>query len=792
MSVKAKSKTKSKARRSVKKRSAQRRKAEPQEPQRRYRTVALETRAVDGEEDIVDLSFSSESNHVLRYDYELGGRVPEILLHEEGAVDLSPLMEAGSILRNHDPNQIIGAPVEASIDAESGRGRARIRFGSTKIAQQAKREVLEDRTLRGVSFGYEIYASERIQAGTERKIGAKVFQGPAVLATQWSVYEISPTSVPADSSVGVGRSKEAALLAANQEEQAMPRAKARRKGKPNKAQWATKPRHKSAGTFLERKADRLSSEIAEIEVQLREAEEEEDEEKMEELEEEKERLEEELEEVEADMEEEKGRSADRSERLIRLAERQRVQDIRSACALAKVGDDVADDLIERGLSKEEAASEIIEKMSASSESRNVSQPGDGVETGRDEADKWRQFWEVNLHRSMGNGYFNPDVAEKDNEYPNGPQFGRYFEDAKKVERKYVSLMRLAEEYLERIGVPNVRRMGREEVAKAVFSRRTHELQLRASNTTGDLSNLLGNVAGRVVIGEYRAAKPTWERWCRVGNLSDFKENKRIRISDIAAFRETGENGEIHDSKLKDEAESLRLATYGRKISFSWEMFINDDLDYLSRFPAKLGRGASSLISRLVYTHLLANGTLDADSTALFASDHANYATGSGSALDTAGTALATAITAFRKQKFLQAPNDSGEFLADPIDVAPKGLLVPPELEVTARTLAFSPGSPDDYKSAATLNVYRDLIREVVVEPRLSLTGFHTSVSTTGWYLFGDPRDVDTFEVAFLEGNRDPRIDVEEEFDRLGSSMRAYLPVAVKALDYRGLYLAAGA
>jgi hypothetical protein len=314
----------------------------------------------------------------------------------------------------------------------------------------------------------------------------------------------------------------------------------------------------------------------------------------------------------------------------------------------------------------------------------------------------------------------------------------------------------------------------------------------AANSTGDLANLLSNVAGKVLIGEYRALEPTWMRWCRTGNIADFKANDRIRVSDAAQFRETGENGELFESKIKDEKETIRLANYGRIISFTWEMFVNDDLNYLSRYPARLGRGAAALISRLVYTHLLANGALDADSTALFdASTHVNLATGTASALTAAGTALTTAIKNMRKQTSLQAPNDD-EFGAEPIDVSPKGLLVPPELEVVAKQLAFSPGSTVDSKSAAVVNVYRDILREVTVEPRLSLTGFHASVSTTAWYLYCDPMDCDTFEVAFLEGNSEPRVETMESFDHLAVKMRAWLPAAVKALDYRGLHKSNGA
>jgi len=128
--------------------------------------------------------------------------VPEILLHTDGACDLSPVQDAGSVLRNHDPNQIIGVPVEVSIDPQAKKGRALIRFGNTQIARDAFQDV-KDGILRGVSFGYEITSCEQVKTG---EVSASGINGPALVATRWRVHEITLTPIPADPDVGVGRS----------------------------------------------------------------------------------------------------------------------------------------------------------------------------------------------------------------------------------------------------------------------------------------------------------------------------------------------------------------------------------------------------------------------------------------------------------------------------------------------------------------------------------------------------------------------------------------------------------
>jgi hypothetical protein len=55
--------------------------------------------------------------------------------------------------------------------------------------------------------------SERVQAGTKSQSGV---EGPAVVATRWRVLELTLTPIPADPSVGVGRTRPANAAAQNE------------------------------------------------------------------------------------------------------------------------------------------------------------------------------------------------------------------------------------------------------------------------------------------------------------------------------------------------------------------------------------------------------------------------------------------------------------------------------------------------------------------------------------------------------------------------------------------------
>jgi len=117
----------------------------------------------------------------------------EILSHGYESANLSRLNDGAPLLYNHDPDRMIGVVERAWVDGEKKRGYAKVRFSRNKFAQEVLQDV-RDGILRGVSFGYSIDKME------EREDG--------LVATNWSPYEVSLAVIPADPTVGVGRSLE--------------------------------------------------------------------------------------------------------------------------------------------------------------------------------------------------------------------------------------------------------------------------------------------------------------------------------------------------------------------------------------------------------------------------------------------------------------------------------------------------------------------------------------------------------------------------------------------------------
>lgn len=142
----------------------------------------------------VELSFSSEAP----YERYWG---TEILSHDKGAADLARLNGGANVLVNHDPGDWVGVIENARVD-EDKKGRATVRFGSSDRAKEIWGDV-QDGILKSVSVGYRIDEMKLTKTGSK---GAP----DEYTVTKWTPYEVSLVTVPADATVGVGRSIETA------------------------------------------------------------------------------------------------------------------------------------------------------------------------------------------------------------------------------------------------------------------------------------------------------------------------------------------------------------------------------------------------------------------------------------------------------------------------------------------------------------------------------------------------------------------------------------------------------
>lgn len=155
-----------------------------------YRELRFTRESIADTTRTVDLAFSSEAP-VERY---FG---TEVLSHKDGACDMSRLSDGAPLLLNHDPDKQIGVVESARIDSKDKVGRAKVRFSKSPLGEEVYQDV-KDGIRSKVSVGYHINAIETENPDTDNEIQR---------CTSWTPGEISMVALPADNSVGVGRSQ---------------------------------------------------------------------------------------------------------------------------------------------------------------------------------------------------------------------------------------------------------------------------------------------------------------------------------------------------------------------------------------------------------------------------------------------------------------------------------------------------------------------------------------------------------------------------------------------------------
>ena len=122
----------------------------------------------------------------------------EVLDHGKESIDLSFLASGRApLLLDHDPEKQIGVIKSVQLDENARRLRAEVRFGKGELAREAFSDVV-DGIRANISVGYSIGKMER-----------DVDDKETYRAKSWKPVEASLVSIPADMTVGVGRSGKA-------------------------------------------------------------------------------------------------------------------------------------------------------------------------------------------------------------------------------------------------------------------------------------------------------------------------------------------------------------------------------------------------------------------------------------------------------------------------------------------------------------------------------------------------------------------------------------------------------
>lgn len=282
---------------------------------------------------------------------------------------------------------------------------------------------------------------------------------------------------------------------------------------------------------------------------------------------------------------------------------------------------------------------------------------------------------------------------------------------------------------------------------------------RAFHGTSDFANILVEGMNRVIVKDYQAAPSGVRLLSRQTTARDFRPNRKLKLGEASTLLKVLEGGEFTSGTMADAQESYSLETFGRIFGVSRQVLVNDDLGAFTEQPRRMGIAARAFENDQLTAKIIANPNMS-DGVALFHATHGNLGTAGAISV----TTLTAARLAMRKQKGL-----SGML----IDVTPRYLLVPPDLE----TIAEQQLTALQATTTADVNPFAKLT--LVVEPRLT--------SATEWYLVADPATIDGLEYAYLEGAPGPQIETRVGFEVDAVQVKVRLDFGCGWIDHRGWY-----
>lgn len=288
---------------------------------------------------------------------------------------------------------------------------------------------------------------------------------------------------------------------------------------------------------------------------------------------------------------------------------------------------------------------------------------------------------------------------------------------------------------------------------------------RALHTTSDFPLILGDATGRELRRAYTAAPDGVRQVARQTTARDFRAKRALQFGEGPDLAKVVEGGEFTYGTIEESQETYSLETFGRIFTISRQALVNDDLGAFTQIPAKLGRAARAFENAQIVAKLEANPAMT-DGVAVFHADHGNLAA-PGAAMSL--TTLGNARLAMRRQTGL-----SGE----PIDVTPRFVVVPPEVEPLAEQMLAEVAAT----KTADVNPFENLT--LVTDARLT--------DPAAWYVAADPAMIDGLEYAYLEGAPGPQIETRQGFEVDGVQMKVRLDFGCGWVDHRSWFKNDGA
>jgi hypothetical protein len=285
----------------------------------------------------------------------------------------------------------------------------------------------------------------------------------------------------------------------------------------------------------------------------------------------------------------------------------------------------------------------------------------------------------------------------------------------------------------------------------------HAAKMEEAITTSDFPYLLGTVMDRQLLANYRAMEDplyAWKDYMKIGSVADFRTvSKEKLVGKDPLLPEVPEKGEYQPFKPVNCRYEYSVKKYGKQFDVSYESIVNDVLGAFNDIPAEMANGAKDTEAHFA-TSLIASAT--APNPLLYGdtiTDCGQEVTNLG-ALPLTIANLEATIALMKAQT---APV-TGKILR----VRPRYLVVPPQLEMTARailTSAFKTYIPDSTAAASVPMPTANVVPQAGIQLRVNewLPYIDTTAGDSTWYLFAEPSRGAAVEVGYLRGHETPEV-----------------------------------
>jgi hypothetical protein len=303
-------------------------------------------------------------------------------------------------------------------------------------------------------------------------------------------------------------------------------------------------------------------------------------------------------------------------------------------------------------------------------------------------------------------------------------------------------------------------------------------RLSEAMTTASWPKILGDSIRRAMLADYGTISYL-DQWraivSDIGTISDFRTNRRLRLGGYSDLPVVAEQGTyLPVASPSDEEATYAISKKGGLESVTLEQIANDDVGAIRRIPMQLSRAAKRSLYKAVFAPILNNANVY-DAVALAAGGHNNLI----------NAALSAAQVSVARQLLAKQTSFGG---TDTLNLYPKTLIVPPELEELAWRLVNVAVANTANQNATEASFQRAMgLSQYVVLP-------YTGTSFVGgndWWVVADPNDVPTIEVGFYQGRQEPELFTQDQpnvgslfsADKIDYKIRFIFGVAV--LDFRG-------